>query len=469
MESFLEKKSPVLIKGWQKRYFVYCENLLLYFKNKVDLPPYQPKGVIMKQNIVQVDYLDPNKNEFVIHVGLRKFQLRAESKEIKEKWLDILKVPFNQTSKTKSELSNMNKVKWLEIPEQTIIQLYLRREEILQNVIQQKTQDTQNSLIKSSYIQQTIVAMGEKNKEFILRLLVEKKSVKNPQVKKKRWLLLFTSISTESLDQIHQFIKFIPQQYTLDTINLLKYDNNLATLTKTTIEIYQIQNLQFVVTNEYQIMFMYNGRVFELIFPYLSDAKKLNDYIVKCQQINNSMPVQVSRTNQIPVYKMQDSRRRIINLKGKTFLENQVEKKINASQWKNVILTLKEHALFWEFVDTEEYSNIELKSISAIEQCNRMFTIIVNDQNTVQQQFRVSTIQEADEWTGQLSYMTDIEITIKVLEKSQTLQNYQQNALTNQSQTQQLNKQKTQQQQEEQKKPSFFQQLFCWGGERKEQ
>lgn len=29
-------------------------------------------------------------------------------------------------------------------------------------------------------------------------------------------------------------------------------------------------------------MFMYNGRVFELIFPYLSDAKKLNDYIVKC-------------------------------------------------------------------------------------------------------------------------------------------------------------------------------------------
>lgn len=45
MESYLEKKSPVLIKGWQKRYFVYCENLLLYFKNKVDLPPYQPKGI----------------------------------------------------------------------------------------------------------------------------------------------------------------------------------------------------------------------------------------------------------------------------------------------------------------------------------------------------------------------------------------------------------------------------------------
>ncbi|CAK70315.1 unnamed protein product (macronuclear) [Paramecium tetraurelia] len=212
---------------------------------------------------------------------------------------------------------------------------------------------------------------------------------------------------------------------------------------------------------------MCNGRVFDLVFPYLSDAKKLHDYIVKCQQINNSMPVQVSRTNQIPVYKMQDSRRRIINLKGKTVLENQVEKKVNASQWKNVILTLKEHALFWEFVDAEEYSNIELKSISAIEQCNRIFTIIVNEENTVLQQFRVSTIQEADEWTGQLSYMTDIEITVKVLEKQQTLQNYQQNALTNQSQTQQLTKQQTQQQQE-QKKPSFFQQLFCWGGERKE-
>ncbi|CAK70314.1 unnamed protein product (macronuclear) [Paramecium tetraurelia] len=162
MESFLEKKSPVLIKGWQKRYFVCCENILLYFKSKVDLPPYQPKGVIMKQNIVQVDYLDPNKNEFVIHVGLRKFQLRAENKEIKEKWLDILKVPFNQTSKTKSELSSMNKVKWQEIPKQSIIQLYLKREEILQNLIQQQTQDTQNSLIKSSYIQQTIEAMGEK-------------------------------------------------------------------------------------------------------------------------------------------------------------------------------------------------------------------------------------------------------------------------------------------------------------------
>lgn len=80
MEGFLFKKSPVAVKGWQKRYFIDTTDYLLYFKDvEVGLPPFKPKGVIKKADVKKLDYLDPKKNEFMLAIGKREFMLRAEN------------------------------------------------------------------------------------------------------------------------------------------------------------------------------------------------------------------------------------------------------------------------------------------------------------------------------------------------------------------------------------------------------
>ncbi len=49
MQGYLEKKSPVLIKGWQKRYFwLFPETkMILYFKKKPEGPRMFPQGKII--------------------------------------------------------------------------------------------------------------------------------------------------------------------------------------------------------------------------------------------------------------------------------------------------------------------------------------------------------------------------------------------------------------------------------------
>lgn len=92
MEGWIEKKSPRLVVGFQKRYFSIFEDgsipYLLYDKE----PPtkdHKPKGAI-KIILMQEVITKENSKEFTLKFSTRDFVLKASSIEVKKEWITAL-------------------------------------------------------------------------------------------------------------------------------------------------------------------------------------------------------------------------------------------------------------------------------------------------------------------------------------------------------------------------------------------
>jgi hypothetical protein len=83
----LKKKSPSLIKGYQKRYFMILKEKLVWFKNENQTSDI--KGSLI---IAEITSVVPNgAKDFEINYSGRKFELRADTTDLRDEWVRSLK------------------------------------------------------------------------------------------------------------------------------------------------------------------------------------------------------------------------------------------------------------------------------------------------------------------------------------------------------------------------------------------
>ena len=98
-ESYLEKKARNIFAGWQKRYFRILEGkILIYTESKESK---QLKGFIQIKKIVYIKSID--SKSFAFEEGGRQYLLKAESEELKKKWIEAIKYLMDLLSKRMSK------------------------------------------------------------------------------------------------------------------------------------------------------------------------------------------------------------------------------------------------------------------------------------------------------------------------------------------------------------------------------
>ncbi|CAD8107610.1 unnamed protein product [Paramecium sonneborni] len=92
LRGWMKKKSPALLKGWQKRYFMLIENpqdkswKLVYFDN--DKSNTKPNGAFDLQAITSIQQV--SKKEFTINFPGRKLELKVKPQDTYQKWVNTL-------------------------------------------------------------------------------------------------------------------------------------------------------------------------------------------------------------------------------------------------------------------------------------------------------------------------------------------------------------------------------------------
>lgn len=91
LEGFLKKKSPLMFKGYQKRYFMVRDGgkLLAYFTRKPKSGD-EPKGVLLLHLISEIEIIDESK--FILHYPERPFILRADNPDMQSLWISGLRI-----------------------------------------------------------------------------------------------------------------------------------------------------------------------------------------------------------------------------------------------------------------------------------------------------------------------------------------------------------------------------------------
>ena len=92
-EGELKKRSPQLIRGWQKRYFkiIGGGKYLAYYKTKPKGNE-DPKGAIDVENITDIkrDLKDKGGGRFTIFYEGRDFRLEAGDSAVRNQWIEVL-------------------------------------------------------------------------------------------------------------------------------------------------------------------------------------------------------------------------------------------------------------------------------------------------------------------------------------------------------------------------------------------
>ncbi|CAD8111062.1 unnamed protein product [Paramecium primaurelia] len=115
MKGWMKKKSPALLKGWQKRYFMLIENLqeglwkLVYFDN--DKTDTKPNGAFDLSTITSINQI--SKKEFTIQFPGRNLELKVKTPELCQQWITTLNSLRTSTSpqRTKRQVSMDSVVK----------------------------------------------------------------------------------------------------------------------------------------------------------------------------------------------------------------------------------------------------------------------------------------------------------------------------------------------------------------------
>ena len=111
MEGFLEKKQPPPGFRWQPRWFhLGVDGTLRYFVTALDSDGDQTqelKGVMHLRNVSAIDEAVGHETEFMIeHLEKpkkRQYHLRAETKELRDKWLEKLRENWTPAEQTKAD------------------------------------------------------------------------------------------------------------------------------------------------------------------------------------------------------------------------------------------------------------------------------------------------------------------------------------------------------------------------------
>ncbi|CAK91004.1 unnamed protein product (macronuclear) [Paramecium tetraurelia] len=89
LQGWLKKKSPAILKGWQKRFFMLIENegyKLVYFDD--DKTNSKPKGAFEISN--KIDIEQAGEEEFTIIFPGRNLELKAKSGDERKKWVETI-------------------------------------------------------------------------------------------------------------------------------------------------------------------------------------------------------------------------------------------------------------------------------------------------------------------------------------------------------------------------------------------
>ena len=98
----LKKKSPSLIKGYQKRYFMILKEKLVWFKNENQTSDI--KGSLI---ISEITSIVPNgSKDFEINYSGRKFELRAENTAVRNEWVDSIRLLSEHLKSEESEIKD---------------------------------------------------------------------------------------------------------------------------------------------------------------------------------------------------------------------------------------------------------------------------------------------------------------------------------------------------------------------------
>ncbi|CAD8178630.1 unnamed protein product [Paramecium pentaurelia] len=407
LNGVLQKRSPSMIKGYQKRYFSVRNEgqYLIYWKKKPLSSKDKPQGVLSLTSISTVANVKGSDTEFILVVGDRQFQLKAETASQREFWVESILHLKEYRQKLEGDNEPVQqKVKWDELDKETITKIKLEVEKDHLEKFSNKIDIKNDEVMKCKGIYPYLIKFDAKTQDqFIICGFLMKKGKNTTFTRaKKRWFIMMSSvcITGQETDKVGPTQADIPDTFQLDTIYYFAYDdrgdksNFIAR-----IPVSEIENIEQIDKTSgqlpYGLSFEYNDRVYQFFSEQLTDIQK---WILAIQCVKKKPKTGLKNSQQL-------EKKEEIIFEGP--LQKQSSKIIKGPlSWINVNAQLKKNSLSWTAKDDSQGNQyVLLIYIKQVIGKSKSFQIFTNDDQEFK--FKAQTPELKDQWVKIIKEQVD--------------------------------------------------------------
>ncbi|CAD8202780.1 unnamed protein product [Paramecium pentaurelia] len=391
LQGWLKKKSPAILKGWQKRFFMLIENegyKLVYFDD--DKTNSKPKGAFELSNNIFIE--QAGEEEFTIRFPGRNLELKAKSGDERQKWVETiefcksigknsqrkyLSVDLNDNDLSKSKGSTHKKV---DLSTTQIVQI--EKEKIENQRFQSHKEIQKKSIILSSQLEDSYILeflglqqlnQNSKLKSRTIFGSLSKRSKTKMKIYKQKWFILISS--KPLFPEIQEDEEILQQQDINLELDTLIYINQKVNEKLIKRKAYiKLQNCKEIIIKNMQKSsdhgFIFKLNMGDQIYSLMANSENdrmrwqhaLNESMNTCKEINNKLNLNILKNINpiIRIYDMESSlpiRRQKIKEKLQSDIERiELEQSINN---QNRYLNLQDLLCYLKLISQDMIKSIE--------------------------------------------------------------------------------------------------------------
>ncbi|CAD8127401.1 unnamed protein product [Paramecium sonneborni] len=335
LQGWLKKKSPAILKGWQKRFFMLIENegcKLVYFED--DKTNSKPKGAFEIQDNILIE--QQGEDEFTIKFIGRDLELKAKNDEERKTWIETLEfckcLSKNLKRKQLSVDEDVSKSKGSthkKVDLQTTQIVQIEKEKMVNENFQGNKDTQKKSIFQAQQFDdnQILETLGfqqlNQNQMLKSRLVfgcLGKRSKQKMKIYKQRWFILVSAKPLfPEINDDEQVLQQSDINLELDTLIYINQNGNEKQMKR---KVYlKLQNCKEIIIKNMQKS-SDNGFIFKLnmgdkIYSLMTNSEKdrmkwqkgLNESMKTCREINNNLKIKIQKNINpiIRIYDMEQS------------------------------------------------------------------------------------------------------------------------------------------------------------------
>ncbi|CAD8162978.1 unnamed protein product [Paramecium octaurelia] len=435
LEGYLEKQSPALLKGFQKRHFAVRDNgkYLVYSKKKKLSKDVKPKGVIPIDQITSIGIIKGTERDFALQIKDRQMLLRADSSSTRELWTSTLaylqeKLLVQQAQESKSNshqsfhskgsesIKLAHKATWKELDSETKASIMMDQEK---QEVQDKFQENEvknEEVMKAKGLYAYLDKFDSKKFAQFVKcgFLYKKGKIASLTKAKRRWFIIISSVSLLGDDANIQgpVQSDIPYPFKLDHLYYFAYEfRNDQSSSKGELKANQIEdfellnvdrNLAFLKQLTHSVSYGFKFKHKERQYHFFSDSiTEIQSWVTTIRTIKDykaTLPVeQIENEEQDLGIKLED-----VLLQEQ--MQVKISRRIRKDKWFKRMVYLKKDSLIWakqESGDSENY--ILIISIKNVIGQDNDFHVYTKDEKTFK--FRTNSQEIRDEWIKKIEFL----------------------------------------------------------------
>ncbi|CAD8093295.1 unnamed protein product [Paramecium sonneborni] len=435
LEGFIEKKSPSILKGFQKRHFAVRDKgqLLVYSKKKLLSKEIKPKGVIPIEQIKTIGTIKGCDREFILEIGDRKIHLKAESKSTRDLWTSsiallqekLLQQKNSQTTQSQKQSFNSRgsenirlsqKTFWKDIDQETKASIMIDQEK---QAVQDKFQENEirnEEVMKAKGLYAYLDKFDSKKFTQFVKcgFLYKKGKIASLTKAKRRWFIIISSISLlgddANIQGPHQ--SDIPDPFKLDHLYYFAYDyRNDQSSFKGELQANQItdfelmnvdRNLAFLKQLSHSVTYGFKFNHKDRQYHFFSESlTEIQSWVTTIRIIKDYKAT-------ISTQQVEDEEHELIIKKEDVLLQDlmevKIKRKIRKDKWFQRMVYLNKDNLTWakqEKNDSENY--ILLISIKNVVGEDTEFYIETKDDKKFK--FKTKSLEIQNQWVERIQFL----------------------------------------------------------------